>query len=261
MGKILVFVSIIITAATAMLGFINKGHLQETSQKLDTAKESLAKTNTQLAKAEEKFKTASQSSQTWVAEKEQLTSQVAALKGDLEKTKTELTALNTKVTEKATEIDTKVTEIAALKAKLDEFNAKGTGNETKVKDLETEISEKKLAIDTLTELKNKAQAQVTALAQRESERKNIQRKNNFTGRVLAVNQAWNFVVLNLGDRNGMSNNVELLVKRGSQLVGKVRITSVEPATSIADIVSSNTSGGTTLQPNDQVISINEEVKD
>ena len=261
MGKILVFVSIIITAATAMLGFINKGHLQETSQKLDTAKESLAKTNTQLAKAEEKFKTASQSSQSWAAEKEQLTSQVTALKGDLEKTKTELTALNTKATEKTTEVETKVAEIATLKKNLDEINAKGPANDTQVKDLKTELAEQQLNLEKLQEKLTKAQTQVTALAQKESARKDVQRKNNFTGRVLAVNQAWNFVVLNLGDRNGMSNNVELLVKRGTQLVGKVRITSVEPATSIADIVSSNTSGGMTLQPNDQVISINEEVKD
>ena len=261
MGKILVFVSIIITAATAMLGFINKGHLQETSQKLvDTAKESLDK-SAQLAKAEEKLKTASQSSQTWAAEKEQLASQVTALKGDLEKTKTELTALNTKATEKATEVETKVAEIATLKKNLDEINAKGPANDTQVKDLKTELAEQQLNLEKLQEKLTKAQTQVTALAQKESARKDVQRKNNFTGRVLAVNQAWNFVVLNLGDRNGMSNNVELLVKRGTQLVGKVRITSVEPATSIADIVSSNTSGGITLQPNDQVISINEEVKD
>ena len=53
------------------------------------------------------------------------------------------------------------------------------------------------------------------------------------GTILAVNQAWNFVVLSLGDRQGVVPNAEMLVQRGGQLLGKVRVTSVEPSTSIA----------------------------
>ena len=71
--------------------------------------------------------------------------------------------------------------------------------------------------------------------------------------ILAVNPAWNFVVINLGDKNGVVNNAELLVKRGKLLVGKVRITSVEPSTSIADIVANSVPSGVTITPNDQVI--------
>ena len=40
----------------------------------------------------------------------------------------------------------------------------------------------------------------------------------------------------LGRQERVVNNAELLVKRGSQFIGKVRVTSVEPSTSIADIV-------------------------
>ena len=261
MGKILVFVSIIFTVATAFFGYINKGHLSETSQKLDSTKESLSKTTTQLAKAEKELKATKDFVLTWSAEKEQLASQITSLKGELDKTKSELSTQSSKVTEKTAEIDAKLAENTALKATVDEFKSKGTGSDSKVKELETQITENKTIIDTLTEQKNAAQAKVTALSRKDSERKDIQRKNNFSGRVLAVNQAWNFVVLNLGDRNGLVSNVELLVKRGTQLVGKVRVTSVEPATSIADIVASNIPGGLRLQPNDQVISINEEVKE
>ena len=78
-------------------------------------------------------------------------------------------------------------------------------------------------------------------------------KKGLEGRILAVNPAWNFVVLNLGDKNGVVNNTELLVKRGTQLLGKVRITSVEPSTSIADIVANSVPQGATISPGDNVI--------
>jgi cell shape-determining protein MreC len=78
-------------------------------------------------------------------------------------------------------------------------------------------------------------------------------RNGLEGRILAVNPAWNFVVLSLGDKNGVVSNAELLVKRGTQLIGKVRVTSVEPSTSIADIVANSVPEGATISPGDDVI--------
>ncbi|MBA3881456.1 MAG: hypothetical protein H0X73_01830 [Chthoniobacterales bacterium] len=73
------------------------------------------------------------------------------------------------------------------------------------------------------------------------------------GTVLAVNQAYNFVVLNLGGRQGVEANSEMLVLRGGTLIGKIRVSSVEPATAIADIVGSSLAPGVQVQPGDSVI--------
>jgi cell shape-determining protein MreC len=78
-------------------------------------------------------------------------------------------------------------------------------------------------------------------------------RNGLEGRILAVNPSWNFVILSLGDKNGVVNNAELLINRGGQLIGKVRITSVEPSTSVADIVVNSVRSGLTVQPGDTVI--------
>ena len=43
------------------------------------------------------------------------------------------------------------------------------------------------------------------------------------GSVLAYNQAYNFMVLNLGARNGVEPNSEMLVLRDGTLIGKIRI--------------------------------------
>ena len=73
------------------------------------------------------------------------------------------------------------------------------------------------------------------------------------GIVLAVNQAYNFVVLNLGDRQGLEPNAEMLVLRDTTIIGKIRISSVEPATSIGDILGNSLARGVQVQPGDTVI--------
>jgi phage shock protein A len=73
------------------------------------------------------------------------------------------------------------------------------------------------------------------------------------GAVLAYNQAYNFVVLNLGARNGVETNSEMLVLRDGTLIGKIRISSVEPATAIGDIITNSVARGVQVQPGDNVI--------
>ena len=73
------------------------------------------------------------------------------------------------------------------------------------------------------------------------------------GSVLAVNQAYNFVVLSLGARQGVEANSEMLVLRGGSFIGKIRISSVEPATAIGDIITSTLARGVQVQPGDTVV--------
>jgi hypothetical protein len=78
-------------------------------------------------------------------------------------------------------------------------------------------------------------------------------RGSIRGTVLAFNPAYNFVVLNLGTRNGVEANAEMLVLRDGSVIGKIRISSVEPATAIGDIMSSSLARGVQVQPGDTVI--------
>jgi len=78
-------------------------------------------------------------------------------------------------------------------------------------------------------------------------------KTGVRGTVLAVNQAYNFVVLNLGGHQGIEPNSEMLVVREGILIGKIRISSVEPATAIGDIITNSLARGVQVQPGDTVI--------
>jgi len=61
------------------------------------------------------------------------------------------------------------------------------------------------------------------------------------------------VVLSIGDKQGAVMNASFLVVRNGAPIGKVRITSVEPSSSIADIIPGTISKGVTIQPGDSVI--------
>jgi predicted nucleic acid-binding Zn-ribbon protein len=90
----------------------------------------------------------------------------------------------------------------------------------------------------------------TASAQRETVSPH---RAGVRGTVLAYNQAYNFVVLNLGARNGVESNSEMLVLRDGTLIAKIRISSVEPATAIGDIMTNSLARGVQVQPGDTVI--------
>jgi len=57
-----------------------------------------------------------------------------------------------------------------------------------------------------------------------------------SGKVTFVNTTWNFVVLNVGLSNGVVPNGELIVYRGRDFLGKVKVTSAEDNTAVADIL-------------------------
>jgi len=56
------------------------------------------------------------------------------------------------------------------------------------------------------------------------------------GKILVVDPKWDFVVLNIGEDQGVLNNGELLVSRDGRLVAKVVVRTVEKDRSIANIV-------------------------
>jgi len=88
----------------------------------------------------------------------------------------------------------------------------------------------------------------------EKKRRTIARgKVGVRGTILAVNQAYNFVVLNLGGRNGVEPHSEMLIIREGTFIGKIRISSVEPATAIGDIITGTLARGVQVQPGDIVI--------
>ena len=59
---------------------------------------------------------------------------------------------------------------------------------------------------------------------------------SLSAKVLVADPKWEFVVLDLGEDRGVLKDTELLVSRGSKLVAKVRVTSVQKDRCIANVM-------------------------
>jgi hypothetical protein len=72
------------------------------------------------------------------------------------------------------------------------------------------------------------------------------------GKVVGVQPGWGFTVLNVGDKHGARPNTTMVVARDGNAIGRLKISSVEPNRSIADVVPGTFPRGTSVQLGDEV---------
>jgi cell shape-determining protein MreC len=255
MGKILLFASFVVTLAAAALGFINKGKYADAVAQSERTSADLRSKTAELKTKETALKETNDKLTAAKAENDQISAQAAAAKSDADKATAQLADLTARATSAEDKAKTADANAQSLQKAFDDYKTanvapaqSGPSPEDKaqleeMKTVTAQLQSQLESTKTQLELANKAEA----------DRRALKMRDGVEGRVLAVNPAWNFVVLNLGDKQGVVNNAELLVKRGRQLVGKIRITSVEPSTSIADIVANSVPSGTVISPGDNVI--------
>ena len=155
------------------------------------------------------------------------------------------------------------TEIVALQKRIEEAGAKPSDNNPgapSTSELQAQLDEARRSLDSaerektfLADKLRSTKERSTQLEEEVKRRDTSAARLGVRGMVLAVNQAYNFVVLNLGGRQGVEANSEMLVLRGGTLIGKIRISSVEPSTAIGDIITSSLARGVQVQPGDTVI--------
>ena len=261
MQKIIVIVVVALSLATAAIGYLNKSKLSESIATASRYKEEAAANAKKADKTASELKTANQKLAISGTDAQKNATEVTELRSKAAKATSALTDVQKQVADKEAVITQQKSDIAAKDARISQLESKANNTNTQPTqptsdssiELKKQLEEKDILTTSLqTKLKDQ-ETQLSALKEREAQRRSKSMRSGLEGRILAVNTAWNFVVLSLGDRNGVINNAEMLIKRGSQLIGKVRITSVEPSTSIADIVANSVRSGLTVQPGDTVI--------
>ena len=254
MAKYLLIAAVLISLATAGIGYVNHNTLVETKETLASTQTTLKGTQVKLTSTEGELKTTKATLETTNADKEKLASDLNTTKSELDTTKGELDTAKKESADSAAKVTSIQAELDDLKTKLHpDGQDSGQDAGKMVENLNQQIQEKDAALAAANDQNKGLVAQVAAFKKEADDRRNGLLKKGLEGRVLAVNPAWNFVVLSIGDKQGVSNNSELLIKRGGEFLGKVRITSVEPSTSIADIVANSMPSGVSVQPGDSVI--------
>ncbi len=260
-SKVFSILTLIIAGTAAFLGMKGKEAVDHLQSELSSFKNKYnsevvahGKTKDTLKKTQEDLEGTKAELESTKGKLRDTETALAAMKTDLDATKTMLAMKEMElasITEKLKvfgELD-----INGLKGKVDEMTAKVKDQETKIGTLEKEKIELTNAVASLEgQVKTKEEkiAQDTVKIKRWEE--NFMQKGT-RGRVMAVNPGWGFAVLSIGDKQGAAANKVMIVGRGGQSIGKVKITSVENNQSIADIIPGSFAKGLYVEPGDEVI--------
>ncbi|MDR3403624.1 MAG: hypothetical protein P4L99_14085 [Chthoniobacter sp.] len=259
MAKVFIGIALLFMLVTAGVGFLLKGNVDKLQSSLSSAKGKIASAEAAAKMAKNDAEKAQKEAKDAV-DKATAAEQTAAAK-----TK-EAEDASTKLKEAQAVVDSSTAKIADLEDKLKKAGTGGIPQEAvdqlkaQIADLTTksdnatkELAEQKQMNDTLIAKGKDNEQKVAELQKKEHLRDLNMTKPGLQGRILAVNSGWNFVVLSVGDKQGVMVNSSLIVVRGNEPIARLRITSVEPSTSIADVLPGTVRRGISVQPGDTVI--------
>lgn len=259
MAKVFIGIAMLFMLVTAGVGFMLKGNVDKLQSAYGAAKNKIAdaegkaraaKADAEKAQAEaktanEKAASAEQLAQAKGKEADDAKMQLAESKTVIEGKDKEIAALKSSSNPSDPTAPTKE-QMAAKDAQIAEITSQKQ-NAEKERDEQKQLFESQVAKSKENEIK------LAELQKKAKDREQGFYKPGIQGRVLAFNNGWNFAVVSVGDKQGVMVNQTLLVVRGNEPVARLRITSVEPSTSIADVLPGTVRKGASVQPGDTVI--------
>ncbi len=245
MSKVLLYTAILITLLTAGLGYWNHSYYQivlsEKRTTIQQQQQEMEKLQEELTQFKEKLAsqtTTEEQYQKNLAEGDQARKKAES---DLAEAQKQLAAKDAELEQKNKDLSAKEATIQSLMAaQKTPASASTSATASKKKSTKTVASEKK---DPGALPPNATSVEALCAP-----------SGAIVGKVAAINASWNFVVLNVGENNGLTKDSEMMVTRNGQTIGKIKITSVEPLTSIGDIIPNSVTPGAAIQVGDEVSS-------
>jgi hypothetical protein len=243
MIRILLFATIALSVASASLAYFTRQKGQELMDKLRSETQSLTDARSKNSKLSEENKTA----QSRITE---LSKSSEDQKTQGEKTVANLKEFESKSTKLEAEVAEKTKKVEALTKQLEEAIAAAKPS-VPMPDPAQEQKIAKLTED-LEKTKQAAEAEQKRLTQKamdlEGKLTRLTAKNKaeggdgktvgggssgggqkpVTGTVVALNDGWNFVVVDLGDKNGITPETPLAIQRQGKVVAHLKVTEVRP---------------------------------
>ncbi len=136
---------------------------------------------------------------------------------------------------------------------FDELPGKIEEMKTELTDAQKKQSELTIAVAAMNKRVDRNRTTIQTLSKNQAERSQGISLNGTEGTITAVNQDYGFAVINIGKNQGVSGDSELIVKRGTEIVGKLSIVSIEPRLTVADILQNTLKPGARILPGDKVI--------
>ncbi len=213
-----------------------------------------------FVKVKEKITKLQEDLKTQTARADKAETDLAATRKDLDKTIAELKQTKTTLEATTAERDKAVADVASLTKRADQLTEDLNKTRQERTEAQQELAAYKgtgLSPEQITTINKQYKNLEASLATSETENKILAKtikkletelalykdKEFFValpaglkGKVLVTDPKWNFVVLNVGEDQGLLKDGELLVNRNGRLVAKVRVSSVQKDRSVANVM-------------------------
>lgn len=254
MAKLFIGIALLVMLATAALSFLAKGNIDKLQSRLKEAQGNVAGAEAKAKAAQSEATKAKEDLTAANAKTEEVAKDLGAKTSQVED-------LSNKLKEATLLVEEKTRQLAAAAANPNPAPAPAANIEDpRIGELQGELAKAKAELAEAKQVSESMSGRVKDVESKLSAAESKVRlreagsvRAGLQGRILAVNSGWNFVVLSVGDKQGVIVNAPLLVVRGSEPIARLRITSVEPSTSIADVLPGSVRRGVTVQPGDTVV--------
>ena len=276
-GKLSLGGSVALSLATAVLAFMVSGTKNQFASQLRAVEESLRGgkfpglglqyTADFMTDSSQPAASVVQAGDKWSTANDDLTS----VRGNLKTTEENLTEQKAKNQELSLQADKLSKDLDSAKSDLESTNSKLKVTAEQLQSYEEGLKGKKPAelfqeINDLSEKVKVAEGEqklLTAAKEKsETELKKLREQVEMTkpggtksislsGRILAVNPTWNFVILDLGKNDQVVEGLTMVIYRGEKMIGKIKTVTVDAQTSVADVLPGTPA--TAIEVGDQVV--------
>ena len=237
------------------MGVLNKQTVDKELGLRDFAKQEYRETNDKLNTKKTELADAKKAHQEAQDTRDKTSADLSALEQSLKRQESQIS----KSKEQLAQIAVKQKEIDLVVEKLDGIKSvaeliekeKGLTDTLAAKTAAKEEQEAKLVAS--TKMKDAVETQVRDLEKKQIERAKTIALNGLEATVVAVNKDWGFVMVNAGMSLGVSASSSLLIKRGEELVARLRIVTLAPDMVVCDVVPDSIAKGARVMPGDRVI--------
>jgi hypothetical protein len=255
--KVLLFISAVLTLATATLGWLNRSKFAQLRSDKDDA---VRLTESVLIDTEKTVISKINEVKTeWAASKKAFAQDKFAKDQEIKSTKDlteEVAGLNEKLASAKKSIETMVSNFnTALQglgiSKPEELSAKRDAYNAEVQGLTEEVSKLDKEIEVLNSVLAENQRQLSKQNEVQSQRSKAIALSGGSGLVTAVNSDYGFAIVNMGKNDGVAAESKLLAKRGVELIGKLKIHNITNNLTVVEFDQDKLKQA--IQPGDQVI--------
>ena len=177
------------------------------------------------------------------AKAQELSLAAEKLTKDLDSTKSDLDSTNSKLKLTAEQLQTYTDELKGKKPAELFIELNDLSEKAKVAD-----SENKLLANAKLKIEEELKKLRTEI---EMTRPGSTKSIALSGKIVAVNPTWNFVILDLGKNDSVVEGLTMVIYRGDKMIGKLKTVTVDAQTSVADVLPGTPASA--IEVGDQVI--------